>query len=64
MAVDLYIGSVETVIESSIPGGSERARELEMLKASLKAELARDQMEAERRNHDRAAEPRSFGRRY
>lgn len=64
MAVDLYIGSVETVIETSGAGGAERERELAMLLARLKAELAREQTEAERGKRDRAAEPRSFGRRY
>ncbi|MGD9749802.1 MAG: hypothetical protein AB7W59_02285 [Acidimicrobiia bacterium] len=64
MAVDLYIGSVETVIESSGAGGTERERDYTMLLARLRADLAREQVDAERRARDQAAEPRSFGLRH
>ena len=64
MAVDLHIGSIETVIESGSAGGAERERDYAALLARLKADMIRAQAEAETRNRDRSAEPRSFGRRY
>lgn len=63
MAVDVYIGSVETVIESSQAGGRQRHQELAEMKSLLKRELAIDQLDDERRKRDSTVELRNFGRR-
>lgn len=61
MAVDVHIGSIETVIEAIDGGPARQALIADVLRA-LKAELDRERIEADRRARDTAAPVRSFGR--
>lgn len=62
MAVDVHIGSVETVIEAG-EGPVDRRRLLAEILAALRAEREREEAEALRRARDTAAPLRSLGRR-
>lgn len=62
MAVDVHIGSIETVIEAIEGGPARQALIADVLRA-LQAELERTRIETERRARDTAAPGRSFGRR-
>ena len=53
MAVDVQIGSIETVIEAQ--GASDRAALVAEIARLVRAELARDALEAARRDRDTVA---------
>jgi tRNA A58 N-methylase Trm61 len=66
MAVDVHIGSVETVIEAgegSGAGGADRQRLIAEILRVVRAELTREAAETAMRAHDTAPRPRSFGQR-
>jgi hypothetical protein len=66
MAVDVHIGSVETVIDAgdgSAGGNADRQRLIAEVLRAVRAELGRDAAEAAARSYDTATRPRSFGQR-
>lgn len=65
MSVDVQIGTVETVIESTTQGRADSRDEIIALALqAMRAELARSQAEDAQRRREAAVKPRSFGQRY
>ncbi len=63
MAVDVKIGTVETVIQAG-PEGRDRSELIAAAVAAMRAELDRRTTEDARRTAESAIRPRSFGQRY
>jgi hypothetical protein len=66
MAVDVRIGSVETVIDAgdgSAGGNADRQKLIAEVLRAVRADLAREAAEAASRSTDTATRPRSFGQR-
>lgn len=64
MAVDLHIGTIETVIEAGGSGAEDRRALIAEILRAVMQEMERTAAERAARDRDTAATPRSFGRRF